>query len=272
MNDVYQVVTPENIELDYEIAGIGSRFLAIAIDVSIQLLLLIGILRSLDMLKLSQLQSKITHLTTSLTGALIIGLLLIILIGYYVILETVMNGQTIGKKLVNIRVRKEGGYAPSFWDILLRNIVRMADFLPSFYGLGLFVMFFNKRSKRLGDYAAGTIVVKELPRRKFNKFLADQVATSTAPMKELTNISENYPWLPAILPGITQPDYLLMKNLYSRRNELTNIYLLAQVLVNKTITYNNSDGTLLISDSDALAVLADIITLYENINGFNDPV
>jgi uncharacterized RDD family membrane protein YckC len=272
MNDVYKVVTPENIELNYEIAGIGSRFLAIAIDVTIQWLLILGILSSLDMLKLSTLQSKITHLSTSLAGALIIGMLFIILIGYYVILETVMNGQTIGKKLVNIRVRKEGGYAPSFWDILLRNIVRMADFLPSFYGLGLLVMFINKRSKRLGDYAAGTIVVKELSRHKINKFLTDQDAAIAVPIKESTIISEKYPWLHAMLPNLTQADYLLMKNLYSRRNELTNIQLLALVLVNKTISRNNADETLSINDNDALTVLTEIIALYENINGYNNPV
>lgn len=267
MRDVYKVVTPENVELDYEVAGIGSRFLALAIDTTIQWLLIIGILSSLNMLKLSNLRSEITHWSTSLAGSLLIGLLLLILIGYFVILETALNGQTLGKKLINIRVRKEGGYAPSFWDILLRNVIRMADFLPFFYGIGFITMFINKKAKRLGDYAAGTIVVKELPRCKINKFLEEQMAQITATSGESTVINERYPWLYGLIPAITQQDYLLIKNIYSRRGELTNSKSLSRTIINQAISRTNTREEMSpINDDDLLAILGEIIVLYEKRN------
>ncbi|HEX7714797.1 MAG TPA: RDD family protein [Bacillota bacterium] len=264
MNEVYKVITPENVELDYEVAGIGSRFLAIVIDTLIQWVLIIGILSSLGMLKLGELRSKITHWSTSFAGSLLIGLLFLVLIGYFIILETVMNGQTVGKKLVNIRVRKEGGYAPSFWDVLLRNVIRMVDYLPFFYGFGMITMFFNQKAKRLGDYAAGTIVVKELPRRKVKKFLDEQAAQTVVSPGESTAVIERYPWLPGIVPSITQADYLIMKNLYSRQKELTTGRSLAKTLIQKVVSASIKAEDLSINESDIMEVLAEMIVLYEN--------
>jgi uncharacterized RDD family membrane protein YckC len=262
MNNIYKVVTPENIELNYEIAGIGSRFLAIAIDTLIQGLLIIGVFSVLNMLKLNTLLSTVANWTTSITGAFLMGLLFMILIGYYIILETVMNGQTVGKKLVNIRVRIEGGYAPTFWVILLRNVIRMVDFLPFFYGFGLIVMFFNEKTKRLGDYAAGTIVVKELPRREIKGFL--EGLTSSIAVEQSMLIDERYPWLHSVLPRITQQDYLLMKSLHKRRQDLTNSQSLAKKALEKLLLNPESAETLWINDKDALAILTELIILYEN--------
>jgi uncharacterized RDD family membrane protein YckC len=121
MSDVYQVVTPENVELDYEIAGIGTRFLALAIDFVIQMILAGAIISVLAMFGFKQ--EHFTEFKPGLWPSLIIGLLLMLAFlvgfGYFIILEMVMNGQTIGKKIINIRVRKDQGSAPTFWDILL---------------------------------------------------------------------------------------------------------------------------------------------------------
>ncbi|HBF36629.1 MAG TPA: hypothetical protein DDW50_04845 [Firmicutes bacterium] len=262
MNDAVNIVTPENIELNYEIAGIGSRFLAIAIDTVIQWVLILGIFSSLSMLKLSSLQSKITNWRYSLAGALLVGLILVILIGYYIILETVMNGQTLGKKLVNIRVRHEAGYALSFWNVLLRNVIRMIDFLPFCYGIGVFTMFFNKKAKRLGDYAAGTIVIKELSRRKIKDFLEQQSAVIVVPFEQSMRIREQYPMLSTILLRMTQADYLLLKDLYQRRKELTNIQRLSKALLLRVA--GDIEGFKLVNENDALAVLTELLSLYEN--------
>jgi uncharacterized RDD family membrane protein YckC len=261
MSDTYKIVTPENIEIHYEIAGIGSRFLAIALDTVIQWLMIGGVLSSLNMLNLSDLRSKITSWGHSLTGAILITFILVILIGYHIILETVMNGQTVGKKLVNIRVRREGGYALSFWNVLLRNVIRMVDFLPFSYGLGLLTMFFNKKAKRLGDYAAGTIVVKELPRRKIKGFLAKQGVCITNPVEESLRIQELYPWLSAAMLQMTQADYLLMKDLYIRSKELTNIQQLAKASLLRVL--DDTEDCKLLRESDSLAVLTELLSLYE---------
>lgn len=261
MNDTYKIVTPENVELDYEIAGIGSRFLAIALDTIIQWLMIGGILSALNMMNLNDLQSKITSWGHSLTGALLIALILVILIGYPIILETVMNGQTVGKRVVNIRVRREGGYALSFWNVLLRNVIRMIDFFPFFYGLGLLTMFFNKKAKRLGDYAAGTIVVKELSRRKVKGFLEKQKILIANSTEESLRIQEQYSWMSSLALRMTQNDYLIMKDLYMRRNELLNIQQLAKVSLQKAA--KDMEEVKLLKDNDALVVLTELLSLYE---------
>jgi len=81
--------------------------------------------------------------------------------GYFLIFEIVWNGQTPGKRVLGVRVIRESGYPLRPVDSVIRNLVRIADWIPFFYGIGVLVMLFNKRSKRLGDFAAGTIVVRE---------------------------------------------------------------------------------------------------------------
>jgi hypothetical protein len=81
--------------------------------------------------------------------------------GYYVAFEMLWNGQTPGKRVCNLRVMRENGYALGFLDSLIRNLVRIIDFLPLYYGVGVVTMLIDNRSRRLGDLAAGTIVVKE---------------------------------------------------------------------------------------------------------------
>jgi uncharacterized RDD family membrane protein YckC len=266
MSDSHQVVTPENIELDYEIAGIGSRFLALAIDMLIQGLLTVGIGYGLSLIDLDKLRldEKIPDLSHSLSGAGFLCLLALIWLGYYIILEATWNGQTIGKRALNIRVRKELGYAPNLWDIMLRNIIRLVDFLPFGYSIGFITMFCNKNAKRLGDYAAGTIVVKELPRQKLNRYLNTQspdakLSSGLQPTIE----NETYPWLESLLPKLSQPDYLIMNNLHSRRAQLTNYPQLALETIKKMLTKAPEISIPALESSEAPLILAKLIRRYE---------
>jgi hypothetical protein len=81
--------------------------------------------------------------------------------GYFIFFELLMRGQTPGKKAMRIRVIRDDGTPVTASDVLVRNILRVVDFLPFAYALGAVVMFPNPLCKRLGDLAAGTIVVKE---------------------------------------------------------------------------------------------------------------
>jgi uncharacterized RDD family membrane protein YckC len=81
--------------------------------------------------------------------------------GYFIFFETIWNGQTPGKRLVRLRVVREGGQPVDFACAAIRNLMRYLDNLPIFYGVGLVCIFLSPRYKRLGDYAAGTMVVKE---------------------------------------------------------------------------------------------------------------
>jgi uncharacterized RDD family membrane protein YckC len=228
----------------------------------IQGILVYGILWAMNLLNLNDLRSKITDIFTSTTGAILVVLLSLALIGYYIILETVLNGQTVGKKLLHIRVRKEGGFAPNFWDILLRNIIRLVDYLPLFYGIGFIVMFFNGRSKRLGDYAAGTIVIREQPRKKITQFLnVQEVMTIQDP--EPVAAESQYAWLSGLLPFLTQTDYLLIKELLNRKNDLTNGPDLAMGIMNSLIKRAYPVDPPPCNRQDVLIILKELMGLYD---------
>jgi hypothetical protein len=81
--------------------------------------------------------------------------------GYFMLFEILWNGQTPGKRMVGIRVIRENGYPMRPIDAVIRNLVRLVDWLPGAYGIGVLTMLLNKRAKRLGDFASGTIVVRE---------------------------------------------------------------------------------------------------------------
>lgn len=84
-----------------------------------------------------------------------------IFLGYYVLFEMLWNGQTPGKRAAGIRVLRDDGTPITITESLLRNILRVIDFLPVFYGVGMLSLLLSRQSKRLGDFAAGTVVIKE---------------------------------------------------------------------------------------------------------------
>jgi hypothetical protein len=93
--------------------------------------------------------------------AALLLLLFAITSGYFILFEIIWSGQTPGKRIVGVRVLRENGYPIRPVDSTVRNLVRIVDYLPVFYAIGVTVMLFNGRSRRLGDFAAGTIVVRE---------------------------------------------------------------------------------------------------------------
>jgi hypothetical protein len=81
--------------------------------------------------------------------------------GYYIFFETLWDGQTPGKRRARLRVIRSDGLPIGFAEAAIRNLVRMVDFLPAYYGVGVVAMFVDGRSRRLGDLAAGTLVVRD---------------------------------------------------------------------------------------------------------------
>ncbi len=84
-----------------------------------------------------------------------------IFLGYYVLFEMIWNGQTPGKRAAGLRVLRDDGTPITITESLLRNILRTIDFLPVLYGVGMIFVLTNRQNKRLGDIAAGTVVIKE---------------------------------------------------------------------------------------------------------------
>jgi uncharacterized RDD family membrane protein YckC len=146
--------TPENLELRYALAGAGSRAAAYIVD-GLILLFSVQILANLFMLIFALPLGP--EWAVAISGFLAFA----IINGYFILFEWLFNGQTPGKRLIGIRVIKQGGYALNFLDVLLRNLMRIVDFLPAFYGVGVVSLMATSRCQRLGDVVAGTLVVQQ---------------------------------------------------------------------------------------------------------------
>lgn len=153
------IVTPENVEIEYELAGIGSRALAALLDTMIHLLAL-----ALAGYAIWAAWRAGVRVPPAL-GPWLLAAGTIILFGffwgYYVYFETRWSGQTPGKRAMRLRVIRDGGYPIDFRAALTRNLMRYVDFLPMWYCAGAISIFFSRDYKRLGDFVAGTIVVQE---------------------------------------------------------------------------------------------------------------
>jgi uncharacterized RDD family membrane protein YckC len=163
--DQLNIETPEQVELRFPIAGIGSRFLALMTDSLLQgaaiLVLILGFV-----LIVSALPKGTGGSPPSPTAGkwIIAGIFLFYFLlywGYYSLFEAFWNGQTPGKRLLKIRVIKDSGRQITLFEALARNLLRVVDMLPSFYLVGVITMLCNREQKRLGDLVAGTIVVHE---------------------------------------------------------------------------------------------------------------
>jgi uncharacterized RDD family membrane protein YckC len=215
MDDRYTIDTPENIEFAYDVAGIGSRFLAAIVDT-----LLIGVAEIVVFIIVGLTISTL-DLGSSATGSVLAalgGLLAFaILWGYYIAFELLWNGQSPGKRIIGLRVVREGGRPITFVGSAIRNLIRIVDFLPLFYGIGVVVMFIDRRARRLGDLAGGTLVVKE--RRGIS--LESLTAPYTAPTPIQARPGEPLPQ--PTLPNVellSDRDYNLIQEFLSRRDEL----------------------------------------------------
>jgi uncharacterized RDD family membrane protein YckC len=156
-----EIETPERVNIRYDLAGIGSRFAAGTIDVAV-LAFIYVVVMFVGVLVLEGALSAITR--DPLIGGLALGGLGIAVIwAYYLLFELLWDGQTPGKRLLRLRVVSERGGPASPSALILRNILRIADGVPLIFVevLGGIVMFLNGRSKRIGDFAAGTVVVQE---------------------------------------------------------------------------------------------------------------
>jgi uncharacterized RDD family membrane protein YckC len=212
MDDRYTIDTPENIEFAYDIAGIGSRFLAAIIDTLVigGALALLGIV-----IGIAGARSGLARGTAGSVIAAIGALLsFLILWGYYIAVELIWNGQSIGKRAIGLRVVREGGRPITFVGSAIRNLIRIVDFLPAFYGIGVIVMFIDRRARRLGDLAAGTLVVKE--RRGVT--LESLTTPANVPLASPGDTAR-----PPTLPNLhllRDQDYDLIQEFLRRRGEL----------------------------------------------------
>jgi uncharacterized RDD family membrane protein YckC len=160
--EVLIIETPERVPLHFALASIGNRFLACAVDHFIQLLLVILVVVAFQWAGLlSQFKDELSEAPKWAIAALIIAGFCI-WSGYFAVFEWAWNGQTPGKRLLKLRVIREDGRPVTFWEAAARNLVRIFDMMPGvFYSVGLLSVFLSSRDQRVGDFVAGTVVVRE---------------------------------------------------------------------------------------------------------------
>jgi len=165
------IETPERVPLEFALASIGNRFLAVAIDHFIQyfsIFLAAWFFLSIAGYNVSDVVDGPDALVTEMpkwTIAILIIVLFLIFAGYFIVFEWVWNGQTPGKRLLKLRVIREDGRPITLWEAIARNLLRICDAVPGFilpvYSIGLIVIFLSSRDQRVGDIFAGTVVIRE---------------------------------------------------------------------------------------------------------------
>ena len=158
------IETPERVQLAFALASIGNRFLAAIIDHFIQFMVLIS-LSVIGRIILSGYGINADGIFDSELAkwayAVLIIASFIVFTTYFVLIEWFWNGQTPGKRWLKLRVIREDGRPITFWEALARNLLRLFDMFPGLYSIGLITIFMSNRDQRIGDFFAGTVVIRE---------------------------------------------------------------------------------------------------------------
>lgn len=195
------ILTPEKALVSYRLAGLGSRVWAHLIDLAIFGALSTGvqIVAGLVMWRVDEgLGTAISLVWFSLAP-----------FAYFILLEGLWNGQTIGKKILGVRVRMTDGTPITFAAAIGRNLLRPADILPGPYLLGLIAMFTNPKSQRIGDLVANTVVSYE--KRPSATFATAPHAAGIHPLE--SQVGD--------LRGMTREEYDALRRLCDRYPELS---------------------------------------------------
>jgi uncharacterized RDD family membrane protein YckC len=248
--------TPEHTDAQPHLAGIGTRFLAYLIDKMIQIGIVLGLATIALLLliltdKLSSVGEFLVQLRDSLGWWLVALAILgyeIITKGYFILFEYLWNGSTPGKRSQEIRVVRKNGRPISFVSAVIRNIVRAVDILAEIYPVGLVVMFIDSRNRRLGDLAAGTLVVREAELQP--SLICTLLEESDTADAEIRHVAT----------AMTTEDYDLVRKFLARRDSLDADYRrdLARQIVERVSRRSVSIGE---QSSDPEAFLEKLETL-----------
>ncbi|MEO5818979.1 MAG: RDD family protein [Vicinamibacteraceae bacterium] len=197
--DQLSIETPEQVALEFPLAGVGSRFLALSVDMLLQLVI--------GLVVLAAVAGGWSLLGRSGGGAWFLAVIVITIFllfyGYFAAFEAFWHGQTPGKRLVGLRVLSVTGRPARIDEAILRNLLRVIDQLPGVYAIGILTMLISARNQRLGDLAAGTVVVHE-------KLLTAPIMTVAPPAAG--------GWSGGA--GLTEAELLLAETFLQRRHEL----------------------------------------------------
>ncbi len=214
MSDSISIRTPESIEVQYNLAGYGSRLMAGLLDyfIVVSLMILAGLGIALFLGAIGWIHAGLREWIASIAAAIYTVSSFFIFWGYFIFFEMVWNGQTPAKRVLGLRTIREGGFELGFFASVARNLVRIADMVPLFYLVGFVSMISNKKRKRLGDFVAGTLVIREqelltpeawsIQTCRYNSYMDDSTLAQS------------------IKTQITHNEFEVLKDLYLRRDSL----------------------------------------------------
>ncbi len=212
MQELDFIETPENVELQRRLAGIGTRFIAGLLDTLILIAIYVVLLLIWLVSTFADVSGDADFLFEAWTWSMAILLLLgfVVYWGYFVFFEMRTNGQSPGKKSQKIRVVKDGGGAITFTDIAIRNLLRVVDGIAGYAVAGI-CMFVTRKAQRLGDLAAGTVVISEATSEYFAR----------------SGSKGDVQWQREASPealratGLNPEEYRLLSNYWMRRSQIT---------------------------------------------------
>jgi uncharacterized RDD family membrane protein YckC len=222
LDTIAVVETPEHVRFSFELAGPARRIAAYTLDLLVRALLmaLFAVAGALGGLAGAEGLSGVG-------AGLWLALGFAVEWGYFVLLESLMNGQSVGKRAMRLRVVTVDGRPLSFAQIVLRNLLRATDVLPVFYALGVLVMAQDRVFRRLGDMVAGTLVISEQ-----SKKLEEPLVITPAPTpRELYELPQRPELAPKELEAIER--FLRRLNLYSGARELELAEMVAPLLARR---------------------------------------
>jgi uncharacterized RDD family membrane protein YckC len=189
-----QINTTQNVNLDYKIVSIGERIIAFLIDAFI--LYLYAVLVNL-------IGSAISYVyEDGWTQRGLIALIFLPAMGYSLIMHTVFNGRTVGKMLLKMRVVRVDGTPVHWSNYLIRWMLRLVDIWLFVGSIGLLTILFSEKRQRLGDAAAGTVVIATKHSTKISHTILEEVQDTYIPL--FTNVTQ-----------LTDRDVRLIKDTYS---------------------------------------------------------
>lgn len=202
MERTLEIRTGESIGLRYELAGLGSRFLAVGLDLTIQIGVTVAFLLFMAVIAgpLAAVAGRlpappaVSKTGQAVFGAIAIFALFSLYFGYFIVFELWWSGRTPGKRVLGIRVVRDAGFPIDIGAAVVRNLVRVLEFGLGFYAISAISALVSRENKRLGDYAAGTIVVRDRPedRTPLEGYLARETPADDGLSTAERNLVERY--------------------------------------------------------------------------------
>lgn len=200
------MATPEGVDLQLTLAGLGSRAVARIVDQAIQT----GVIVALGLL--ASVAAGGPGGGADVAGAAFLLLVFVVQFGYDVLFETLASGRTPGKRWSGLRVVRADGGPVAFVPSAVRNLLRLVDFVPGVYAVGMVAVLASGRNQRLGDMAAGTLVVRERGgRRPVDRAVAPAAARWDA-------VSDTAAW---DVSAVTAEELATVRRFLERRAGLT---------------------------------------------------